>query len=241
MNEKKTAKTLRFAELGSTNDYAKSLRTNGENLFVVATRQTGGRGTKGRSFSSETGGVYLSLLVHYRDFPASEAFLVMERAAVAVCKTIESFGLAPKIKWANDVFLNGKKICGILIENTFSGGRISNSVVGVGLNVNNLLPNELSSLATTMKTELGKETDVLEVEKRLKENLLLPFAKEEYLARLGFMGEEIFLVSENERVPATAVSVTDRGELVVEIEGKTRVVSVGEMSIRQASDKKERL
>ncbi len=233
MNEKITAKTLRFSTLDSTNDYAKSLRGNGDNLFVVAERQTGGRGTKGRSFSSEKGGVYLSLLRYYRNFPASEAFLVMERAAVAVCKTLEAFGLAPKIKWANDVLVNGKKICGILIENVFSGNQIKNSVIGVGLNVNNFLPSELDGLATTMKSELGKAMDVAEVEKRLKENLLLPFDKDEYQKRLGFMGERITLVTGDERVPATALSVNDRGELVVETDVGVRVVSVGEASLRR--------
>ena len=232
MNIKTTVKTMRFSELDSTNDYAKNLRKDGESVFVVARKQTGGRGTKGRSFSSETGGLYLSFLAFYESFPASEAFLLMERAAVAVCKTLESFGLEPKIKWANDIFLNGKKICGILIENTFSGGWIANSIVGVGLNVNNVLPDELEAIATTMRNELGKEVDLALVEERLKENLFAPFSTSEYLKRLGFMGEKITLITENERIPATAVSVNERGELLVEINGEIRAVSAGEASLR---------
>ena len=61
--------------------------------------------------------------------------------------------LKPKIKWANDVFVANKKICGILIENIFSGNKISSSLIGVGLNVNNDLPEELNEIATTMRLQ----------------------------------------------------------------------------------------
>lgn len=69
----------------------------------------------------------------------------MANASVAVCRTLENYGLTAEIKWPNDVYVQGKKICGILIENVFSGDRISSSVVGIGVNVNNSLPEELKN------------------------------------------------------------------------------------------------
>lgn len=133
-------KRIDLKETTSTNEVAKSLRERGENLVVTAFRQTGGKGTKGRSFSSAAGGVYFTRLTFYENFPASDAFLIMASASVAVCRTLEKYGFEAEIKWPNDVYVHGKKICGILIENTFSGNKISCSVVGIGLNVNNELP-----------------------------------------------------------------------------------------------------
>lgn len=114
-------KILHYEETDSTVLRAKALIGGGEDLVVTAVRQTGGMGTKGRSFASEAGGVYLTRLTFYKNFPASDAFKIMAGASVAVCRTVEKFGLVPCIKWPNDVYVADKKICGILIENTFSG------------------------------------------------------------------------------------------------------------------------
>ena len=77
-------KRIHFEEIDSTNNYAKDRRKDKEDLIITAKRQTGGRGTKGRSFVSEEGGVYLTKLVFYDNFPADKVFLVMARTAVAV-------------------------------------------------------------------------------------------------------------------------------------------------------------
>jgi len=159
-------KIIRFDEINSTNEYAKKLQEYDENVFILAKKQTSGKGTKGRSFSSNEGGVYLTKVCIHSNFLAKDAFLIMARTAVAVCKTLEDFSLSPKIKWANDVFVSNKKICGILIENVFSGKRIVRSIIGVGLNVNNALPEELEKCATTMQLEKNEPLDF----KRLKIN-----------------------------------------------------------------------
>lgn len=225
-------KIMRFSELDSTQTYAKTLLQNRENLFIVADRQTGGRGTKGRSFSSLEGGVYLTKLAFYRDFPAKDAFLIMARAAVAVCATLESFGLCPKIKWANDVYVNDKKICGILIENTFSGGQISASLVGVGLNVNNALLGELDGIAVSMAEATGAPMDKREVERRLIEALQKPYAVEEYIRRMGYLDRTVRLIEGEKESAVRACGVTEQGELIVEENGKTRLVRAGEVSLR---------
>ena len=77
MNEKIEWEMIRFDCIPSTSDYAKTLRKNGQNVVVIAAEQTGGRGTKGRSFSSEKGGVYLSALTFYKNFSASYKSKVM--------------------------------------------------------------------------------------------------------------------------------------------------------------------
>ena len=214
-------KWIKFDEIPSTNDYVKSIRDGGEDVIVTAKRQTGGRGTKGRSFTSEDGGVYLSTLRFYKDFLAKDAFKIMSGAAVAVCETLRFFGLTPVIKWSNDIYVNGKKICGILIENTLSGKNISSSIVGVGLNVNTLFCGELSDIATSMLLESGKSFSVEEVTKKLIEELFKERTMEEYRAYLGFMGERV-----------TLIFVDDEGRLTAEINGERRVFSSAEVSVR---------
>ena len=221
-----------FEILPSTQDYIKERRAFGQNLIVTAKRQTGGKGTKGRSFSSNEGGVYLSKLTFHENFPAKEAFKIMAGAAVAICETLCCFELAPVIKWPNDIFVNGKKICGILIENVFSGKYISSSIVGVGLNVNNELPSELAEIATSMQMEAKKTFSVDEVRDCLIEELSLPRDMKEYLAYLGYMGREATLLMGDERVHGTLLFVDTEGGLTVEINGEKRRLTAAEVSIR---------
>ena len=225
-------KIIRFDEIGSTSDYAKELIAKNENVVVIATKQTGGKGTKGRSFSSNDGGVYLTKLCFYDNFFAKDAFLVMARTAVAVCKTLEDFDLKPKIKWANDVFVANKKICGILIENIFSGNKISSSLIGVGLNVNNDLPEELNEIATTMRLQKREIVDFQAVESKLLGYLNEKFSMDEYIKRVGYLNEEVTLLSGEEELTATLLRVEKDGGLVVKtVDGERKVFS-GEISIR---------
>lgn len=231
MKKKYAMKIVRFEEISSTNDYAKEQKKAGENLIVLAKRQTGGKGTKGRSFSSNEGGVYLTKLVFYKDFPAAKAFLVMARTAVAVCKTLEEFGLSPVIKWANDVFVDNRKICGILIENSFSCSKISSSIIGVGLNVNNELPPELREIAISMREAVGREQDFSAVETRLIQNLNEPYDFLEYRERVGFLNREVTLVQGEKRACAIPLCVEEDGALTLSVDGEIKKVYAGEVSL----------
>lgn len=199
---------------------------------MTARRQTGGMGTKGRGFVSDEGGVYLTRLTFYKDFPAADAFRIMANASVAVCRTVERFGLSPLIKWPNDVYVRDKKICGILIENIFSENKVLSSVTGIGLNVNNALPEALKETAVSMREAAGRAFDRDEVEAALIEETEKEFAAQEYCRRVGYLGREIFLLSGGERIPAYAVCVDERGGLIVEIGGERRRVTSAEVSLR---------
>ncbi|MBO5240966.1 MAG: biotin--[acetyl-CoA-carboxylase] ligase [Clostridia bacterium] len=229
-------KRVFLREINSTNEYAKARRGLGENLLVIAERQTGGRGTKGRSFSSQKGGVYLSLLTFYKDFPALNAFQIMQGAAAAVCETLVCFGLKPKIKWANDVYVNGKKICGILIENALKGKCIASSVVGIGLNVSNELPKELVDIATTIYKETGKEIAVEEVIETLVRFLEEKNIHEKYAQYLGWLNEEVTLVIGEKETRAKLLSVDEAGGLWAEVDGEKKRFVAAEVSLRIARD-----
>ena len=232
MNGKKQIKRIHFDEIGSTNEYAKELRALGQDAVVTADQQTGGRGTKGRSFSSNVGGVYVTKLTFYRDFPAREAFKIMAGAAVAVCETLEFYGLRPVIKWVNDIYVNDKKICGILIENVFSGNMVSSSIVGIGLNVCNILPNDLERIATTMSQALNKDVSVSEVRERLIANLTAQKGVDEYLKRIGYMERKATVICGENSMTATLLSVDAEGGLWAEIDGEKRRFAAAEVSLQ---------
>ncbi len=222
---------IELSECDSTNEYLK--RLNGEeDTIVTALRQTAGKGTKGRSFSSADGGLYLSVMRFYENFSAANAFEIMINSCVAVCKTVECFGIKPVIRWANDVLVNGRKICGTLIENTFSGANIRRSIVGMGINVNNELPPELSQIAVSMCEILGKRISLQTVKQALIANLQKSFTINDYKKYIDWFGKEVALHTDKESYTATALDVTADGRLVVSRDGKIIEISSAEVSLR---------
>lgn len=137
-----------FDEIDSTNNYAKNLIRENNNLssnkiLIIADKQTAGRGRTGHSFISPSGtGVYLTLIIE----PVKNFQLVTIAAAVSVCLALEKFidlnNKAAKIKWVNDIFIcdkltrSSKKVCGILAEAVNGrGNKISKIIVGIGVNI----------------------------------------------------------------------------------------------------------
>jgi BirA family biotin operon repressor/biotin-[acetyl-CoA-carboxylase] ligase len=144
-----------FKEIDSTNTYAKKCLTecgnlrdmNGKltlagqkynNAVFVAESQTAGRGRLGRTFySPKDTGIYFSL-VYCPENGISEPAKITAFSAVAVCRVLSRlYKVSPKIKWINDVFVNGKKVCGILTEGftDFETGRIESAIIGIGINI----------------------------------------------------------------------------------------------------------
>lgn len=128
-----------------------------EGYVAAANAQSEGRGRYGRSFCSPEGtGIYLSILLRPRDCTAERAVAMTTMAAAAMCRAVQQVsGLHPKIKWVNDLFLNGKKVCGILTEGAFSmeSGMLEYAVLGVGVNLyppREPFPEDLQSIAGTL-------------------------------------------------------------------------------------------
>jgi BirA family biotin operon repressor/biotin-[acetyl-CoA-carboxylase] ligase len=143
-----------FESLASTNDLAKELGAKGapEGTVVLAESQTRGRGRLGRDWSSPPGvGLYVSLLLRPQ-LPPTELPPITLTAAVATVRAVRRVtGMAPGIKWPNDLLLNGKKLGGILTEMETESDQIRHLVVGLGLNINNLaFPPELKDSATSL-------------------------------------------------------------------------------------------
>lgn len=224
-------KIINLESVPSTNDFCKA-QDGGEDLTVIARRQTFGRGTKGRTFISDEGGLYVSTMRHYENFPAENAFKIMINRCVAVCKTLEKFNIKPVVRWANDVLCGGLKISGTLIENTFSNGYIIRSIVGTGINVNNEISAEIKHIAVSMQEILKKKLNLKAVEREFCDNEKKEFLLEEYKNYIDWFGREVTLTTGDSKRRVKALDVTADGRLKVESEGKILLISSGEVSLQ---------
>ena len=224
-------KIIELDEIDSTNEYCKRFDFD-EDVIVVAERQTKGKGTNGRNFVSDEGGLYISLLKRYENFDFTNTFSIMINACVAVCRTVEAFGVRPTVKWANDVLVSGRKICGTLIENHLGADNVCTSIVGIGLNVNNVLPDELKEIATTLSEQKGKKLNLGTVRSRLIKNLSRDYTVDDYKKYVDWFGQEVELLRGGEQTPAVALDVDSDGSLVCNIQGKIKKISSAEMKLR---------
>ncbi len=222
----------------STNLKVKEMAEHGaaEGVTIIVDRQTGGRGRLGRSFHSPEGGLYLSTLLRSTD---SDPGRITCRAAVAAARAIESLcGAHIDIKWVNDLYLNGRKVAGILAEGVLaSDGTLTAVVLGIGINVGEMaFPDELQPIATSLGNEgfsLTREDLAAAFLNELTAALVDPTAMEEYRRRNLALGRQITVVQGNQTYTATARSVTDDGYLTVfTADGTIQTLSSGEISIK---------
>lgn len=219
----------RLKTVDSTNKYIEKYLKKRTPAVVRADKQTAGRGTKGRSFISDEGGLYFSRLTYYTALPAREAFKIMIDYAVGVVKTLKAFGVESSIKWPNDILVNGKKICGILIKNGFCGDFVDYSIVGIGLNVNNQIAAEIKDIATSMKMACGKEFDLEQVFFSLLQNVSAGSDIAEYRTYSAVIGKKIKVIRDGGAFDETALSVTDDGRLVL---ANGEVLSAAELDLK---------
>jgi BirA family biotin operon repressor/biotin-[acetyl-CoA-carboxylase] ligase len=149
----------KFDNLDSTSVRAKELAAGGAAAWtiVVAKKQDNGYGRKGNAWFSPQGGLYFSVILPKSNVDDLRILTIL--AAFAVAQTVKDrFEVEPFVKLPNDVYLNGKKICGILTENIIAG-EVKSSVIGIGVNTNiGAFPAELAN-ATSLEIELGETID----------------------------------------------------------------------------------
>lgn len=231
-------------EIDSTNNRAKMLAENGapSGTVVCARRQTGGRGRYGRPFFSPEGGVYMSVILR-PNVPAERAVMLTPMAAVAVARAIEAIAdVEVQIKWVNDLFIRGKKVCGILSEASmdFESGQLAYAVIGMGVNVQPMhFPDSIANIATSIGNEWHGGVSPNRLIAGICDQLiaLMPELEsgafmEEYRARSNVIGKRIQVRRGDEQFPARAIAIDDAGGLVIETENGVQTVRSGEISIR---------
>lgn len=235
-----------FQELDSTNTYLKKLGSQGEkeNQLVIALSQTCGRGRMGRSFYSPNGtGIYFSLLLH-PEFSAEKSLFLTVMAAVSVAETVMKYNKNDvKIKWVNDIYIDGKKVCGILTEGAINSDKMLDyAVVGIGINViapENGFPDEIKDIATAIfpgNTEENiKEKIVADVVNKffdMYNDIDTDFVNR-YKQYSCLTGKEINIISGENTRPATVIDITDDCHLLVRNEnGEIEEISSGDVSVR---------
>lgn len=237
-------------EVDSTITHAQRMILEGEahhGDVVIADRQTKGAGRMGRSFESPGGvGIYLSYILQ-PDCDPQQLSLLTSYAGLAVCKAITQLtSLQPAIKWPNDIILQRKKVCGILTKlvTDAENGCISHAVVGIGINVGQTgFDGELDQKAVSIR-QAGAEVPRARLAAAVIENLDQIFVTEHWLHHpcnshikqlrdlSCTVGAEVTILSPSSEERGRAVDIAQDGGLVVEINGKLRTITSGEVSVR---------
>ncbi|MDF2567786.1 MAG: biotin--[acetyl-CoA-carboxylase] ligase [Oscillospiraceae bacterium] len=240
---------MTYKTLESTNKTAKELAAQGaqSGTVILSEHQSSGRGRMGRGFfSPANSGIYMSVILRL-GVKASDAVLITTAASVAVAKAIEEVtGIYAEIKWVNDLYVEGKKICGILTEavTDFESGNIEFIVLGIGINFATKsaeFPTEILDKAGSLYYEDPPNgvsrnrlaAHVINHVLRLEDDITSKSFLEEYKKRSFVLGKPIKVIKPNETRLAKAVDVDSNGGLVVEYEnGEIDTLSSGEISIR---------
>ncbi|MEA4896528.1 MAG: biotin--[acetyl-CoA-carboxylase] ligase [Oscillospiraceae bacterium] len=227
----------------STNTQAKKLAADGaaHGTLILAEEQTSGRGRHGKSFFSPRGtGLYMSVILKPKP-GMEEPQLVTAASAVAVCRAIEKLtDKRPGIKWVNDLFLDGKKVCGILTEavTDFESGGIESIVVGIGVDCSvseEELPTELQDVVGSIGGGLSRNRLAAEIATGILDGFGAPVSGEmigEYRKRSLMLGKLISFTRAGESKNACVTGISDSGGLLVRLEnGEDTELQSGEVTV----------
>lgn len=231
------SRLLHFETVDSTNTYLKTHRADLPHATVVyADCQTAGRGRYDRTWVSQEGGLYFSVLLKppYNPFLASLTQLM----ALSICQALETYGLLPTIKWPNDVQVSGQKISGILSEAVFDKTAFEAVVLGVGINVNQQDVSHVGQPATSLKI-LGVQTS----RETVLENVLQFFWQgypglcekgfetihAAYTKRFAALGKEITVKDGEKTILGLAEGVSPRGTLLVRTAQGQQEIYIGDV------------
>ncbi len=229
-----------YPEIDSTNNEAKRLVGQGVKppFAVIAEKQTGGRGRRGRSFVSDRGGTYFTLCIGTSDCFDIES--TTTRSCLGIADAISSLGFSPLIKWVNDVYIEGKKCVGILTEGIISmeENRVSEVLIGIGVNfMTRSFPVELQDICTSLYPDTVPPITRSEFLALEIKNVLAVLNEKDYIKRyreLCFViGKDIDVIKLDERRRGHCIDVDDSAHLVVTFpDGHTEHISSGEVSVR---------
>jgi BirA family biotin operon repressor/biotin-[acetyl-CoA-carboxylase] ligase len=225
---------FRLDRVDSTNNFAANLISSQlcqNGTAILAEEQTAGRGQRDQVWESESN---RNLLCSYILLPDNVSVDQLPyynwMLSLALLETLQFFNVDAKIKWPNDIFVNGKKICGVLLENQISDGHIKSMILGVGLNVNQT-EFKIDS-ATSLKLETQIDFEIEKVFKVLNEGLnkwmliLLSHPaviKEQYLKSLYLLNTNAKFKIGGKVIIGSVKSVNHLGQLVLSIDGEEKL------------------
>jgi BirA family biotin operon repressor/biotin-[acetyl-CoA-carboxylase] ligase len=240
-----------FGSCTSTFDIARQLTEAGagHGTLIVSDIQTGGRGRQSRKWLSPSGGLWMGTVLKSK-LEVSKISSVTLLCAVAVARAIEEVfpNTAPMIKWPNDIYMDDKKICGILTETVLQADKVQYVIAGIGINANNTTDSfekEIKDTSISFK-DIGIQVNRAQMASIINDNLLeliaeyensgsLEFIREYYTGHMQWLGKEALL--KNTITGKTAGSGTIRGidtagQLLIETEDAIEQIISGELSLR---------
>ena len=237
-----------YSDLDSTNTRAKLMARDGapHGTVLIAGSQSGGRGRMGRVFQSPAGaGVYLSVILR-PNCPPEQLMHLTCAAGVAMEKAVEkASGICPRVKWINDLVVDGKKLGGILTEMSVEKGIVEYAVVGIGINClqskENFHP-EIADLATSLSLAAGRKILPEILATAMIEELFFMYEQlftaksalmAEYKRNCITLGKDIQVLRADSIRPGKAIDLDEDGGLIVEYsDGTKETVASGEVSVR---------
>ncbi len=248
INTKWAGNTVHFDDVtDSTNRVAKELAKEGapSGTLAAADYQSAGRGRFDRVWSAPEGTAITMSLVLRPEFAPSCAPMLTLVMGLSVAQAVEQLGMAPQIKWPNDVVVNRKKICGILTEMSLQGDQIDSVVIGVGININiPEFPEDMKDKATSLLLETGKTFDrsamigtVLQCFEKNYERFLrtcdLTNLLSDYQKFLANRNQPVKVLEGEHPWEGLCQGINEKGELLVRLpDGNTKRVLAGEVSVR---------
>ena len=225
------AEVLVYETVGSTNIIAESIAKGTDKpILIAAESQTDGRGRSGKTFFSPDTGLYFSLVTHtHSDFGSLNT--VTCGAAVAVVNAIEKLtDLKPQIKWVNDIYLDGKKVCGILCRALGGNGKVEHLITGIGINLTTeIFPEEIKSTACSLNRKIDKNQLAAEIANGL---FFSSDYMEKYREKSYVLGREITYWKNGTTYSAVAVDIDENGGLIVTDGKEKTTLTGGEITVR---------
>lgn len=232
-----------FPETDSTNRRARLLAQEGapHGMLVLADSQNAGRGRRGRGWISPAGeGIFMSLLLRPQMHPSQVAKLSLLTALAVANAIVRETGLDARIKWPNDIVIEGRKVCGLLLEMTADEHAVHDVVAGVGINVHQReFDPEIAHTASSLDLLAGKHVSRAALVRAFLEEFERAMELDDdrmmadYIARSATLGQKVQVISLTGTFTGVAKCVTDSGSLLVEDEeGTLREVLAADVSVR---------
>jgi len=232
-------KIIRLESVDSTNNYAANLIKKGElehGAVIMAVEQTGGRGQIGSEWLVKPGeNLTISIFLDEVNLSVDNQFFLTRLASLSIVDFLAKINIQGTIKWPNDIYVNGKKIAGILIENNLSGTTIRKSVIGIGLNVNQKDFGELNASSLILETQQYRSIEEVVFSlikcfnERMANGLTSGRLEYDYLEHMHLLNVKSTFKDKDGVFNGTIIGVEPTGHLKVERKDEIRMYSLKEI------------
>jgi BirA family biotin operon repressor/biotin-[acetyl-CoA-carboxylase] ligase len=237
-------KIIRLESVDSTNNYIANLLKEGileDGTVILADEQFAGKGQRNAEWLTKPGeNLTFSFFLSNVNLSVQNQYFLTCTVSISLVHLLNKFGLDAKIKWPNDIYVNNKKIAGVLIENQLSSSEIKNSIIGIGLNINQREFDGLNATSVLLETEARKTPmevlySFIEIFNSSWKDFsvrILPKVKSEYISNLFQLNELKNYEDSKGEFEGIIRNVLDSGHLVIERNGEAQQYDLKEIAFK---------